>query len=127
VFIDVLGQVQFGPNASGTYQLKYAAAGFLRVKTAVLWTMIERLKLPLCNRKWGRDVWPFLQPFVVPHPECEWHHLGEDWAFSHRLAAIGITPLADTTIRLWHYGSYGFGWEDAAADPKRHRDYAFRL
>jgi hypothetical protein len=126
VFADGVVEVRFGPGA-GPYPLKYAAAGFLRVRADVLRRMIDALDLPLCNRKWGRGVWPFFQPLVVPHPECGHHYLGEDWAFSHRLGLVGVTPLADTSFRLWHYGTYGYSWEDAGADPRRSPTYSFRV
>jgi hypothetical protein len=38
--------------------------------------------------------------------------------FSHRLRQIGITPLADTSIRLEHYKRYGFSYEDLNPRPK---------
>ena len=43
------------------------------------------------------------------------------------LAQIGITPLADTSIRLWHWGRYGFGWEDAGSTSPRYRSYNFNF
>ncbi len=33
--------------------------------------------------------------------------------------------MADTGIRLWHWGACGYGWEDAGVD--RPRDEAFTL
>ena len=94
-----------------------------------LWTrrMIDELKLPLCNTHWGRGMWPFFQPLIVPQGEGKFHYLGEDWAFSYRLSQIGITPLADTTIRLWHWGRYGYTWEEAGSSPTRYRTYSYRL
>ncbi len=127
IFAEGVDEVVFGAHAFGLYPLKYAATGFLRVKTAVLRRMIEELKLPLCNRKWGRGEWPFFLPEVVPQGDGEYHYLGEDWAFSHRLARIGVTPMADTSIRLWHYGRHPFGWEDAGADARRFATYSYRL
>ncbi len=127
IFADGIEEVVFGPKAPGLYPLKYAATGFLRIKAAVLRRMVEALKLPLCNRKWGRGEWPFFLPEVVPQGDGEFHYLGEDWAFSHRLALIGVTPMADTSIRLWHYGRHPFGWEDAGADGKRFASYTYRL
>jgi hypothetical protein len=44
--------------------------------------------------------------------------LTEDYSFSHRLGQIGVIPLADTTIRLNHYGKYGFSYEDLNPRPK---------
>ncbi len=126
-FADGVDEVVFGANAFGLYPLRYAATGFLRIKSAVLRKMIAELDLPLCNRKWGRGEWPFFQPTVVPLGEGEYHYLGEDWAFSHRLGLIGVTPMADTSIRLWHYGRHPFGWEDAGDDAKRFATYGYRL
>ena len=127
VFADGIKEVLFGPEAPAPYPLKYAATGFLRLRADVLRRMIVELKLPLCNTHWGRGVWPFFQPLVVSHGTDNWHYLGEDWAFSHRLAQMGVVPLADTTIRLWHWGSYGFSWEDAGADVRRYRSYNYRI
>ncbi|MGC8644631.1 MAG: hypothetical protein ACP5XB_32600, partial [Isosphaeraceae bacterium] len=84
------------------------------------------LRLPLCNTKWGRGTWPFFQPLIMTHDDGGFHYLGEDWAFSHRLALIGVTPLADTSIRLWHYGRHGFGWEEAGAGITRYSSYLYR-
>jgi glycosyltransferase involved in cell wall biosynthesis len=127
IFADEVKEVLFGPDAAAPYPLKYAATGFLRLRAGVLRRMIAELGLPLCNTHWGRGVWPFFLPLVVPHGPGKWHYLGEDWAFSHRLAQMGVIPLADTTIRLWHWGRYSFGWEDAGDDVKRYRSYSYRI
>jgi glycosyltransferase involved in cell wall biosynthesis len=120
-------ELAFGPDAPGPYPLQYAATGFLRVRAGVLRRMITELEMPLCNTHWGRGVWPFFQPLIVPHGQGKWHYLGEDWAFSYRLARIGVTPLADTSIRLWHWGRYGFSWEDAGSTVQRYRSYSYTL
>ena len=109
-------------EAGGLYPLRYAATGFLRLRVEVLRRMIAELGLPLCNARWGRGEWPFFQPTIVPDPNGH-HYLGEDWAFSHRLGQIGVVPLADTSIRLWHYGRYSYGWEDVGAEHPRCRSY----
>ena len=124
-FADGIDHIEFGPTAPGLYPLKYAATGFLRIRATALRRMIAELGLPLCNAKWGRGVWPFFQPIWVPDGDSGHHYLGEDWAFSHRLSQIGITPLADTFIRLWHYGQYAYGWEDAGQDRLRHATYRY--
>ena len=127
IFGDGVKEVLFGPDATGPYPLKYAATGFLRIRLGVLRQMIADLKLPLCNTHWGRGVWPFFLPLIVPHGPEKFHYLAEDWAFSHRLTQIGVTPLADTTIRLWHWGRYSFGWEDAGSTVNRYRSYSYNL
>jgi Glycosyl transferases group 1/Methyltransferase domain len=120
-------EVLFGPDAAGPYPLRYAATGFLRVRAGVLRRMIADLRLPLCNTHWGRGVWPFFMPLMVPHGPDKLHYLGEDWAFSHRLGQVGVTPLADTSVRLWHWGRYGYGWEDAGGDVPRYRSYSYHF
>ena len=126
-FLDGIDEVRFGANAPGPYPLQYAATGFLRVRCSALRTMVERLGLPLCNARRGRGVWPFFRPEVVPDGEGHWRYLAEDWAFSHRLDAIGVTPMADTSIRLWHHGRHPFGWEDAGAERARFDSYRYRI
>jgi len=126
-FAEGVEEVVFGPEAPGLYPLKYAATGFLRIRAEALRRMVAELRLPLCDTKWGRGSWPFFQPLIVPEGEGRWHYLGEDWAFSFRLERIGVVPLADTAIRLWHFGRYAFGWEDAGAEPPRFLTYRYRV
>ena len=126
-FVEGTGEVLFGADAEGPYPVRFAATGFLMIKSWVLRRMIDRLDLPLCNTKWGRGVWPFFMPMIVPHDGDKLHYLGEDWAFSYRLEQIGVTPLADTSIRLWHWGRYPFGWEDAGEGRSRFRSYNFQF
>jgi hypothetical protein len=40
---------------------------------------------------------------------------------------MSVTPLGDATIRLWHWGRFGFGWEDAGGGVKRFRSYSYRI
>jgi hypothetical protein len=126
-FANGVKKILFGPDAAGPYPLKYAATGFLRLRAGVLRRMIAQLRLPLCNTHWGRGAWPFFMPLIVPHGKDKLHYLAEDWAFSYRLAQVGVTPLADTSVRLWHWGRYGFSWEDAGSDVKRYRSYSYEL
>ena len=127
IFADGTAEVTFGEKSPGPYPLKYAAGGFLRIKADVLRRMITELNLPVCNTGWNRRDWPFFLPMAAPLPDGSHHYLGEDWAFSHRLHQMGITPLADTSIRLWHHGPYAYGWEDAGAEPTRHDSYVIKI
>jgi glycosyltransferase involved in cell wall biosynthesis len=126
-FAEEVAEVVLGVGAPGLYPLKYAAAGFLRIRCEALRLMVERLCLPLCNKKWGRGCWPFFQPMIIADEADGQHYLGEDWAFSHRLRLAGITPMGDTSIRLWHYGHYPFGWEEAGTDRARYETYLYRI
>jgi hypothetical protein len=127
IFASGTTEVVFGASAPGPYPLKYAAGGFLRIKAEVLTRMITHLNLPACNTDWGRRDWPFFLPMVASSADGKNHYLGEDWAFSHRLRQIGITPMADTSIRLWHMGMYPYGWEDAGAESPRHPTYRIEI
>ncbi len=126
-FAPGISDILFGPESPGLYPLRYAATGFLRIRAEVLRRMIQELKLPLCNTQWGRGCWPFFLPLIVPQSTGGLHYLGEDWAFSYRLQQIGVTPLADTSFRLWHYGRYGYSWEDAGSDKERFMTYFFKI
>lgn len=105
-------RVVFGPAAPGLYPMLYASTGFLRIRAEVLHRMIDELKLPLCH--WGpiKDFYPFFLPLCVPDGRGGTRYLTEDYSFSHRLHQIGVTPMADTTIKLYHIGRYGFSFED---------------
>lgn len=35
--------------------------------------------------------------------------------------------MVDTRIRLWHVGTYRYGWEDAGSSKERYADYTFHL
>ena len=109
-----VNRVVFGPDAPGLYPMLYASTGFLRIRAEVLHRMIDELKLPLCH--WGpvKGIYPFFLPLCVPDGRGGTRYLTEDYSFSHRLQQIGVTPMADTTIKLYHFGKYGFSFEDLA-------------
>jgi len=93
----------------------------------------ERLNLPLCNTRFGRGNWPFFMPGAFKDESGETagnlphRYLTEDYAFSHRARQAGVKIVADTTIRLWRTGSYGYGWEDAGSDAERFATYRFQV
>lgn len=95
--------VRRGSGATGLYPLEHAGAGFLRVRADVLRRLIVECDLPLCDTDRGRGAWPFFQPMIVPG-EGGFHALTAVEAFYQRLRQIGITPLADPTIRLTPLG-----------------------
>jgi hypothetical protein len=111
-------KVVFGPGAPGLYPMLYAPTGFLRIRAEVLHRMIDELKLPECH--WGtiKGIYPFFLPLCVPDGRGGMRYLTEDYSFSHRLAQIGVTPMADTTIKLFHYKKYGFTYEDLQPRPR---------
>jgi hypothetical protein len=63
-------------------------------------------------------------PLVSPHRN--WY-LPEDYAFCERARQCGFKIMADTKIRLWHHGSYGYSWEDAGQDKERYETFYFNV
>jgi hypothetical protein len=112
VFARGVDRVVFGPAAPGLYPMLYASAGFLRIKSEVLQRMIEELKLPECHFGAVNGIYPFFLPVCVPDGRGGTRYLTEDYSFSHRLHQIGVTPMADTSIQLFHYGKHGYSYTD---------------
>jgi len=113
----------FGKNG-GLCEIQYAATGFLLVRRQVYIDIQFRLDLPLCNEHFGANILPYFMPMTRPHREGHWY-LGEDFAFCECARQAGHRIMADTTIRLWHIGSYPFGWEDAGGNVERFADYKY--
>lgn len=102
----------------GLVELLYAGTGFLLIRREAYLTIQRKLKLPLCNERFGHPMIPFFQPMVRPIEEGHWY-LAEDYAFCHRARQCGFKIFADTSIRLWHIGTYRYGWEDAGLERQR--------
>lgn len=108
----------------GLYEVVYAGTGFLHVRRQVYMDIFQKLRLPTCNERFSRLFIPFFAPLIRAHDEASWY-LAEDYAFSHRARLCGYRIMADTTIRLWHYGQYGYGWEDAGVAKPRYGSFEF--
>lgn len=117
--------ILFG-RRGGLVEITYAGAGFLHVRRDVYFTIQGQLGLPVCNEGFGRPMIPFFQPLVRPHENGHWY-LAEDFAFCERARQCGYVIRADTTIRLWHIGSYRYGWEDAGIPRERFGDFTLNL
>ena len=128
-------KIIFGEEG-GLMEVKYSGAGFLYVRRDAYEAIRDKLKLPLCNTRFGRGNWPFFQPYWIEEQESadgrtaeavNHRYLTDDFAFCERARQAGLKIMADTTIRLWRVGSYGFGWEDAGTDPERFDTYHFHV
>jgi hypothetical protein len=53
--------------------------------------------------------------------------LSKDYAFCERARRAGFAVIAFTTIRLWHVGTYRYGWEDAGSTKEPCAGYRFHL
>lgn len=102
----------------GLTELLYAGTGFLLIRREVYLAMQRKLNLPICNERFGRPMIPFFQPLIRPIEDGHWY-LAEDYAFCHRARQCGFRLFADSSIRLWHIGSYRYGWEDAGLERQR--------
>lgn len=117
--------LSFGEQG-GLQEICYAGAGFLLVKRHVYEMVQQQLNLPVCNERFGSPMIPFFEPLILPHDDGHWY-LAEDYAFSQRARDCGFRIMADTGIRLWHVGTYGYGWEDAGHEVQRLSGYKLHL
>jgi hypothetical protein len=115
----------FGKHG-GLTELLYAGTGFLLVRREVYVTMQQRLRLPICNELFGSPLLPFFQPLIRTLDDGHWY-LAEDYAFCHRARMCGYSIFADTTIRLWHFGNYGYSWENSGIDHERFATFTLHL
>ncbi|HTU91950.1 MAG TPA: hypothetical protein VMF69_17845, partial [Gemmataceae bacterium] len=125
VFLPGTQQILFGVKG-GAIEILYCGFGFVHTRRALYQTMREQLKLPLCNQQFQTPLLPYFTPLIAGEGEHAWL-LGEDYSFYERVRRCGFRIMADTTIRLWHLGSYRYGWEDAGRDVERFVDYSFAI
>lgn len=59
------------------------------------------------------------EPEILRDPELGAWYLSEDYAFCERARQAGHKVMAETSIRLWHHGRYGYSWEDVGAPRPR--------
>lgn len=117
-------QIPFGAHG-GLMELMYAGTGFLHVRRNVYEQIRDKLQLVECNTH-DRSLFPFFQPLVRSWRSGAWS-LGEDYSFCHRARQAGIPIVADTRVRLWHFGEYGYSWEDAGIERDRYANFNFIL
>jgi len=110
----------------GLMEILYAATGFLLVQRQVYLDIQQKLNLPDCNAMFGDAVVPWFQPMIREYQTGHWY-LGEDFAFCERARQAGFDIYADTSIRLWHFGNYAFGWEEAGNDVMRFATFNFQI
>jgi hypothetical protein len=116
---------EFG-KTGGLIELLYAGTGFLLVRREVYLTIQERLNLPMTNERFGHPMLPFFLPMIRTIEESHWY-LAEDYAFCQRARECGFKVYADTSVRLWHIGTYRYGWEDAGMDRPRFASFTLNF
>jgi hypothetical protein len=118
-------KIAFGKRGCVT-EVKYTGTGFLHVRREVYQTVQQRLALPTCNLGFGSPMVPYFQPMIVDTEQGPWY-LAEDYSFCERARQCGFQIMVDTRIRLWHVGSYRYGWEDAGIDRDRYGEFTLNL
>jgi hypothetical protein len=124
-FLPTTPAIRLGKHG-GLTELRYCGFGFAHTRKEIYTTIHQRLNLPICNRRFGTPLVPFFEPMVVPDRGGPWS-ISEDYAFCERARRVGFPVMADTTIRLWHVGSYRYSWEDAGSGKERFASYVFAL
>jgi hypothetical protein len=124
-FLPGTQSVKLGKHG-GLVEVRYCGFGFAHVRREVFEAVQNHSELPVCNLRFKSPLVPFFQPLAVPDPGG-WWSLSEDYAFCERARRAGFGIMADTTIRLWHVGSYRYGWEDAGSGKDRYANYLFHL
>jgi hypothetical protein len=125
-FLPDTRQVLFG-RRGGLIELLYCGFGFVHTRRVVYETMQRELHLPVCNQRFkDLPLVPYFAPLVVGEGEQAWY-LAEDYSFCERARRCGFRIMADTSIRLWHVGTYRYGWEDAGRDIERFSNYTFHV
>jgi glycosyltransferase involved in cell wall biosynthesis len=89
-----------GDRPPGMYPVDRVGAGFLRVRAEVLRRMIDALRLVPVRDRAGRSFWPFFQEATAPSESGDPLYLDPEETFSYRLRQLGVTLLADTSLRL---------------------------
>lgn len=117
-------EVVFGDEGE-LIEILYAGAGFLHVRREVYESIRDRLALPTCNAWSDRRAIPFFMPMIEQWGD-RFAYLAEDYGFCRRARQCGFKIFADTSIRLWHIGSYRYGYEDASGEINRGKTHRYR-
>jgi len=125
-FLPGTAQVRFGPHG-GLLDILYCGFGFTHTRREVYDTVRRLPELAECNRGFHQSLVPYFAPLVSADGRGDPWYLSEDFAFCERARRCGFGVQADTSIRLWHVGSYRYGWEDAGREVQRFLDYTFHL
>lgn len=111
----------------GLVEAKYVGCGFMLVHRRVYDAIRTQLQMPVCNQTFGNPITPYFLSMLMPIGDDDHWYLGEDYAFCERSRQCGHSIFIDTTIRLTHYGRYGYTWEDAGNDRPAFASYRLHL
>lgn len=106
-------------SSSEPVAIRWPAGGFLATHRRVFEALIATGEYPLCHPKEAWAFRPFYTPFVVEDDQGDPILLSEDYAFGERARRAGFPCYAVPSVRLLHYGVYGYGVDDIPAREPR--------
>jgi hypothetical protein len=107
-------------EGGGPLEVRYQGTAFLLTHRRVYEDIARVCDLPLCNTMAdATPAVPYFLPMVLRDPEVGPWYLSEAWSFCERARQAGHKVMIETSIRLWHYGRYGYAWEDVGAPRQR--------
>ncbi len=106
-------------QGGGLLEVRFTGTGFLLTRRSVYEDVARHFDLPVCNSAFGAPSVPYFLPMVMRDAEMGYWYMSEDWSFCERARQAGHAVHIDTSIRLWHHGRYGYGWEDVGAPAMR--------
>jgi hypothetical protein len=117
-FLPDTAEVTLGEGGT-PLEVRYTGTGFLLTHRRVYEDIARKFDLPLCNARFGVPAVPYFLPMVLADAELGFWYLSEDWSFCERARQAGHEVWVDPSVRLWHLGTYGYGWEDVVAPVAR--------
>jgi hypothetical protein len=117
-FLPDTGEITLG-QGGGPFEVRYIGTAFLLTHRRVYEDVARTFALPVCNAKFNVPTVPYFLPMVLRDPALDHWYLSEDWSFCERARQAGHKVMVDSGIRLWHFGRYGYGWEDVAVAIQR--------
>jgi hypothetical protein len=117
-FLPGSGEITLG-EGGGPVEVRYIGTAFLLTHRRVYEDVARTFDLPVCNARFQVPAVPYFLPMVLRDPPADHWYLSEDWSFCERARQAGHKVMVDTAIRLWHFGRYGYGWEDVAVAIQR--------
>ena len=116
----------------GLVEMTYVGMGFCLIRREVFDDVRTKHALPTCGINQKVPFAPYFMPMVIPRGEetrgvTDSWYLAEDYAFCERARTAGHPVLADTRVRLFHVGRYGYSWEDAMGARERYKNVKMLL
>lgn len=109
-------------------EVKWPGTGFLAIHRNVLQDMIDESKnfeeyhpnhLDFLHPT-DLKFWDFFMPMKYKFPNGDKIELSEDWAFGEKARNIGYKIWLDPSVRLTHWGLYGFTLDDLCRPERTH-------